>query len=102
MWGVLSNLGFQPEGTLTDIYTEHPKTFGAPTKSFVMNGYAVPGAGNARRRKSPFRPVYLFCLILYLDPDCRTALVGYPGRLPGVRPLADDRRRALSLPSSTA
>jgi apolipoprotein D and lipocalin family protein len=40
----------------------------------------VPGTGNARWRESPFWPIYLSYLILYVDPDYRYALVGYPGR----------------------
>lgn len=39
-----------------------------------------PGTGNARWRESPFWPLYLSDLILYVDPDYQTALVGYPGR----------------------
>ena len=45
-----------------------------------MKGYVVPDTGNARWRKSPFWPVYLSYLILWVDPDYRYALVGYPGR----------------------
>ena len=33
-----------------------------------------------RWRESPFWPLYLSYLILYVDPDYKTALVGYPGR----------------------
>ena len=45
-----------------------------------MTGYIVPESGNARWRESPFWPLYLSYLILYVDPDYQTALVGYPGR----------------------
>jgi apolipoprotein D and lipocalin family protein len=45
-----------------------------------MRGYVVPGTGNARWRESPLWPIYLSYLILYVDPDYKTALVGYPGR----------------------
>jgi apolipoprotein D and lipocalin family protein len=71
------DIGFQPDGTLTDIYTARPTTFDATKKSFVINGYVASGTGNARWRESPFWPKYLSYLILHADPDCQTALVGY-------------------------
>jgi apolipoprotein D and lipocalin family protein len=78
--GSTFDISFQPGGKLTDVYTAHSKTFDAPTKSFTLKGYVVPGTGNARWRESPFWPLYLSYLILYVDPDYQTALVGYPGR----------------------
>ena len=78
--GSYFDIAFQPGGKLTDIYSGHPKTLDAPLKSYTMNGYVVPDTGNARWRESPFWPVYLSYLILYVDPDYQTALVGYPGR----------------------
>ena len=65
---------------LTDVYNAHPKSFDAPLKSFTLTGYVVPGTGNAKWRESPFWPLYLSYLILYVDPDYQTALVGYPGQ----------------------
>jgi len=78
--GSYFDISFQPGGKLTDVYNAHPKTFDAPLKKFSLNGYVVPGTGNARWRESPFWPLYLSYLILYVDPDYQTALVGYPGR----------------------
>jgi apolipoprotein D and lipocalin family protein len=37
----------KPDNKLTDVYTAHPKDFSAPVKTFTMNGYVVPGTGNA-------------------------------------------------------
>jgi apolipoprotein D and lipocalin family protein len=71
---------FKPGGKLTDVYVGRPGNFTAPEKRYTMHGYLVPGTGNARWRESPFWPLYLSYLILYVDPDYRTALVGYPGR----------------------
>jgi apolipoprotein D and lipocalin family protein len=88
------DISFQPGGKLTDVYTSRPKNFEAPEKSFTLNGYVVPGTGNARWRESPFWPLYLSYLILYVDPDYQTALVGYPGRSYGWifarKPVIDD------------
>jgi apolipoprotein D and lipocalin family protein len=39
-----------------------------------------PGTGNARWRESPLWPIYLSYVILWVDPEYRYALVGYPGR----------------------
>ena len=69
-----------PDGKVLDVYSGRDKTFDAPPKSFTMNGYVVPDTGNARWRESPFWPVYLSYLILWVDPDYHYALVGYPGR----------------------
>jgi len=68
------------DGKVLDIYSGRDKTFGAPLKSFTMNGYVVPDTGNARWRESPFWPIYLSYLVLWVDPDYHYALVGYPGR----------------------
>ena len=78
--GSFFDISFQPNGRLTDVYTARSKTFDAPLKSYSLSGYVVPGTGNARWRESPFWPIYLSYLILYVDPDYRYALVGYPGR----------------------
>ena len=78
--GSYFDISFQPEGKLTDVYNAHPKSFDAPLKSFTLTGYVVPGTGNAKWRESPFWPLYLSYLILYVDPDYQTALVGYPGQ----------------------
>lgn len=69
-----------PDEKVRDVYVARSKTFDSAPKSFTMTGYIVPGTGNARWRESPFWPVYLSYLILYIDPDYQTALVGYPGR----------------------
>lgn len=78
--GSYFDISFQPGDKLTDIYSAHPGTLDAPLKSYTMNGYVVADTGNARWRESPFWPVYLSYLILHVDPEYQTALVGYPGR----------------------
>jgi apolipoprotein D and lipocalin family protein len=92
--GSYFDISFQPGDKLIDVYTARPKDFDAPAKSFTMNGYVVPDTGNARWRESPFWPIYLSYLILYVDPQYQTALVGYPGRSYGWvfarQPVIDD------------
>ena len=63
-----------------DIYWSRKATLDAPLTSFTMRGYVKPGTGNAYWREGPFWPLYLSYLILYVDPEYRHALVGYPGR----------------------
>lgn len=65
---------------LVDVYSARKGNFTAPISQYTLTGYVVPGTGNARWRESPFWPLYLSYLILYVDPDYRTALVGYPGK----------------------
>ena len=74
------DVSFTPDGHLRDVYNARAKNFDAPLSRFTMGGYVVPETGNARWRETPFWPLYLSYLILYVDPDYKTALVGYPGR----------------------
>jgi apolipoprotein D and lipocalin family protein len=74
------DVSMQPGAKLTDIYTARPGDFNAPEKSYALSGYVVAGTGNAWWRESPFWPLYLSYLILYVDPNYQAALVGYPGR----------------------
>jgi apolipoprotein D and lipocalin family protein len=78
--GSYFDVSFRPDGTLTDVYTGRSKSFDAPARQYTLSGYVVPGTGNARWRESPVWPLYLSYLVLFVDPDYRTALVGYPGR----------------------
>jgi apolipoprotein D and lipocalin family protein len=74
------DVSFEPGGGLKDVYHALPGQFDAKPTEFTMGGYVVPGTKNARWRESPFWPVYLSYLILYVDPNYQYALVGYPGR----------------------
>lgn len=69
-----------PGGKVHDVYVGRHKDFAAKPSRFVMHGYVVPGSGHAYWRESPFWPIYLSYLILYVSPHYHDALVGYPGR----------------------
>lgn len=69
-----------PDGKVKDIYYSRDGKLDAQLGHFTMHGYVVPGTGNARWRESPFWPIYLSYLILWVSPDYQYALVGYPGR----------------------
>jgi apolipoprotein D and lipocalin family protein len=63
---------------LLDVYYGKD-SFDKPYGTFTMDDYVVPGTGNAVWRESPLWPFYFSYLIVYVDPDYKTALVGYPG-----------------------
>ena len=72
------DISFPGDDKVMDVYSGRPN-FLKPASNFTMNGYIVPGTNNARWRESPFWPLYFSYLIVYVDPDYQTALVGYPG-----------------------
>jgi apolipoprotein D and lipocalin family protein len=80
MVGSRFDIAFTAPDRFADVYSGHKGSLDAPVQSFTMKGYVVPGTGNAYWRESPFWPLYLSYLILYVDPAYRYALVGYPGR----------------------
>ena len=65
-------------GTLLDIYVGQD-TFYSKPGTFTMRDYVVPNTGNAYWRETPLALIYFSYLIVYVDPDYKTALVGYPG-----------------------
>ena len=76
---VASYFDIQMSGdTLLDVYVGQDG-FDKPPGTFTMKDYVVPGTGNAVWRESPLWPFYFSYLVVYVDPDYKTALVGYPG-----------------------
>jgi apolipoprotein D and lipocalin family protein len=65
-------------GTLLDVYVGQDSFYSKPA-TFTMRDYVVPNTGNAYWRETPLALVYFSYLVVYVDPDYRTALVGYPG-----------------------
>jgi len=74
------DISFTAADRFDDVYWGRKGGLDATPESFTMRGYVVPDTGNAYWRESPLWPLYLSYLILYVDPDYRYALVGYPGR----------------------
>lgn len=72
------DISFPGDDKVIDVYSGRPN-FSKPASEFTLNGYIVPGTNNARWRESPFWPLYFSYLIVYVDPQYQTALVGYPG-----------------------
>ena len=80
MVGSWFDIAFTAPDRFEDVYWGRKANLDAPPESFTMRGYVKPGTGNAYWRESPLWPLFLSYLILYVDPEYRTALVGYPGR----------------------
>lgn len=74
------DIEFTAADRFKDVYWGRKGSLEAQPTSFTMSGYVKPGTGGAYWRESPFWPLYLSYLILYVDPEYRYALVGYPGR----------------------
>jgi apolipoprotein D and lipocalin family protein len=78
-----------------------PQVLRRTHRILYAEGYVVSGTGNAVWRESPFWPLYLSYLILYVDPQYQTALVSYPGRGYGWAfsrtPVIDDARHQFLL-----
>jgi apolipoprotein D and lipocalin family protein len=72
------DVSFPENDKVIDVYSGR-SSFAKRPSEFTLKGYIVPGTNNARWRESPFWPVYFSYLIVYVDPDYQTALVGYPG-----------------------
>jgi len=72
------DLAFQGD-KVTDIYTGY-KSFGDKPSVFTLHGKMDPGTNNAEWHEGPFWPLSFPYPIVYVDPDYRTALVGYPDR----------------------
>jgi apolipoprotein D and lipocalin family protein len=72
------DISFPGNDKVIDVYSGRP-SFSKPASQFTLKGYIVPGTNNARWRESPFWPLYFSYLIVYVDPQYQTALVGYPG-----------------------
>lgn len=80
MVGSWFDIEFTAPDRFTDVYWGRKGSLDVEPTSFTMRGYVKPDTGGAYWRESPFWPLYLSYLILYVDPDYRYALVGYPGR----------------------
>ena len=76
--GSYFDVSFQPGGELNDVYNARNNDFERPADIVHHGRLRRARTGNARWRESPFWPLFLSYLILYVDPDYQTTLVGYP------------------------
>ncbi len=66
------------DGGVSDSYFGHKQRFEAPLKQKKLKVQILPGSHNAVWRASPFWPLFYNFMILYVDPDYRFALLGFP------------------------
>ncbi|MDR3419013.1 MAG: lipocalin family protein [Nevskia sp.] len=68
------------DGDIDDLYFGRKGGFSQPLEKKTLKDWVVQGSNNAEWRSSPFWPLSFSYLILYIDPDYRYALIGYPDR----------------------
>ena len=70
----------RPDGDIREDFYTHEGNFDAPLKHYTVHDWVTPGTNNAGWRVQIFWPLNFPFLILYVDPDYRYALFGYPDR----------------------
>ena len=70
----------RPDGDIREDFYTHRGSFDAPLKHYTVHDWVTPGTNNAGWRVQIFWPLNFPFLILYVDPDYRYALFGYPDR----------------------
>ena len=68
------------DGDIDDYFLGHKKRFDAPLEKKTLKDSVIAGSNNARWKSSPFWPLSFDFLILDVDADYQTALIGYPGK----------------------
>ncbi|WP_260392936.1 lipocalin family protein [Ralstonia sp. SET104] len=70
----------RPDGRIDDAYVYRPGGFDAAFKRMQFVDSVVPGSGGGEWRVRLFWPIYVSQLTLYVDPDYRVTLLGYPDK----------------------
>lgn len=94
-WYVISNIpyfaenGFvgsrvewrlRADGKISDTFIGHRSSFTAPESRYHFVDTPLPENGNGVWRVRLFWPIYVSQITLYVDPDYRYTILGYPGR----------------------
>lgn len=94
-WYVISNIPYwgekgyvgsyveysiRDDGDIDDIFFGRKQTFEQPYSETRLKDWVVNKKTNAEWRASPFWPVSFAYLILYVDPEYQSAIIGYPDR----------------------
>jgi apolipoprotein D and lipocalin family protein len=69
-----------PDGDIDDLYFGRKHSFDAPLERHALRDTVVANSNNAQWRACFFWPLCFAYPIVYVDPDYRYALVGYPDR----------------------
>ena len=78
--GSYVDYSLRADGDIDDIFSGHKNSFDKPLERKTLKDSVVAGSNNARWKSSPFWPLSFDFLILYVDPQYRYALIGYPDR----------------------
>lgn len=70
----------RPDGKIADVFVGKKGGFDAPETLREFVDTIVPDSGNAKWSVRLFWPIYVTQLTLYVDPDYRTTILGYPGK----------------------
>ena len=70
----------RPDGDIQEDFYTRENNFDAPVKHYTVHDWVVPGTNNASWRVQIFWPLNFPFLVLYVDPDYRYVLFGYPDR----------------------
>lgn len=89
------------DGRIDDLFIGHKGSFDAPLKTTKLLDTVVEKTGNAIWKASPLWPLRFDFLILEVDPNYSTALIGYPDKSLGWifsrDPVMDDATYAMNL-----
>ena len=78
--GSYAEWALRPDGRIDDAYVYRPERFDAPLKRMQFVDSVVAGSGGGEWRVRLFWPIYVSQLTLYVDPDYRVTLLGYPDK----------------------
>jgi len=68
------------DGDIDDYFLGHKTTFDAPLEKKTLKDWVIEGTNNARWKSSPFWPLSFDFLIIDVDADYQTAMIGYPDK----------------------
>lgn len=78
--GSYAQWSLRADGKIDDGYAGHKRRFDAPLTEYHFVDKVVPGSGNAEWRVRLFWPIYVTQLTVYVDPDYRYTILGYPDK----------------------
>ncbi|MFX1673989.1 lipocalin family protein [Paraburkholderia sp. A2WS-5] len=73
----------RPDGRIDDAFIGRKGGFDRPERRYQFLDTVKPGSGGGEWSVRLFWPVYVTQLTLYVDPDYRYTIVGYPGKTLG-------------------
>lgn len=78
--GSMAEWKLRDDGRIDDGFIGHKGSFDAPPKHYQFVDTPKPGSDGGEWRVRLFWPIYVTQLTLYVDPDYRYTILGYPGK----------------------